>query len=266
MRCELFEELIPLYAGGDLEPPKADALRQHLTCCAHCRRMNEGFQASQNWLTGFTVPDFDEASFAKMRSSVLSRIEQQIEQEIAQSEKRGRWIEWLWPKWTPRMALVISAAALVAVTGLSVAVYRNQVVTPKTGGDFAGNRGATDSAPPTSDGQAITATADRVSTATGRERDSKDNRVATASRSVPPSKRSSAASELLPSEAFNNGRFQQPLEPPVIPDEPAATESAPPAEPEEKEMLRIELQTADPNIRIIWLIPKTDSPTNSKTK
>ena len=256
MKCELFEDLIPLYVGEDLEPPRADDLRQHLTGCAHCRRVTEDFQASQNWLTGFTVPDFDEASFAKMRGSVLSKIERQIEQEITQQEKRGRWIGWLLPKWTPRLALVISAAAFAVVTVLSVAAYRSQIVTPKPGGDAVAKTGIPASA---DDGQSKTLAENRlsghqVSTATVRER------------RFPKSKPSEPA---LPEAAFNNGGLSFPLEPPVIGPEQTEPEAAAQAEPEDKEpkeMLRIELQTADPNIRIIWLTPKTPSPSVSKTK
>lgn len=262
MKCEHVEELIPLYVGGDLEPPEADDLRQHLTSCAPCRQLNEDFQASQRWLTGFTVPEFDEASFATLRASVLSQIDQ-----IEKQEKRGRWLNcpswpnlkaWLLPSWNPRLALAVSAAVLVGVTGLSVATYRNQIAPPKTGED-------------------------RVSAATGRER--KDfaaqspmnnetkmaSVVAGSKRRIHHSRR--AASALLPDEAFNNGGFSNALEPPVIPEEPATEEVVPPEsvkkEPEEnepKEMLRIELQTADPNIRIIWLTPKAPSQSDSKTK
>lgn len=253
MKCELFEDLIPLYVGGDLEPPEADGLRQHLNTCAHCRRMTEDFQASRNWLTGFTVPDFDEASFAKMRASVIGQIERQ--------EKRGRWpdfMNWLLPKWSPRLALAVSAASLVAVTALSVAVYRNRIAPPKTGQDrvsvaTGGQRvGSTTGGEQISNvtgGNRFSAVTDRkpISTATGRER-------------------RFPKSEPLPEEALNNGGFSNALEPPVTGTEHSAAEATAPEEAEPKEMLRIELQTADPNIRIIWLTPKASSPSNSQTK
>lgn len=251
MRCELFEQLIPLFVGGDLEPHEADELQQHLNSCAHCRRLNQDFQASQNWLTGFAVPEFDEASFAKMRASVLFQIKGQIELQIERQEKRGRWpdfIDWLLPKFSPRFVLASAAIALAVITGLVTAVYRQQMAPAKTSGETVADVG-------------------RINIVAGKQHsEQKDNRVATASRSVSRSNHSKAASTLLPPEAFNNGGFEQPLEPPVIvPDQPTVEEAAP-VEPEEKEMLRIELQTADPNIRIIWLTPKSGSPTNSQAK
>lgn len=248
MRCEPFEQLIPLFVGGDLEPLEADELRQHLNTCAHCRRLKEDFEASQNWLTGFAVPEFDEASFAKMRGSVISQIEQQ--------QKRRRWpdfIDWLLPKFSPRFVLASAAIALAIVSGLIAAVYRQQVIPAKPGGEVIADNGKQGGAK-LDDRNVITATGGQVSTATGRERGFSRPRHSTA--------------EELPSEAFGNGGSLNPLEPPVIPDEPAATETAlfAPAEAEPKETLRIELQTADPNIRIIWLTPKeSGSPANKSS-
>ncbi|MFN0109987.1 MAG: zf-HC2 domain-containing protein [Blastocatellia bacterium] len=256
MRCELFEELIPLHVGGDLEPHDADDLRRHLTGCAKCRQLNEEFQASQNWLTAYAVPDFDDASLAKMRASTMSEIERQ--------EKRGSFIDWLLPKlsprpkWNPGLMLASAAIALAVVSGLVAAVYRQQVAPTKTGGEVIADSNrlsdATGKAP--DDVQFSPPTSGRVSAATSRER------------GLPRSVR-----EELPPEALNNGGSLNPLEPPVIPPgepttEPVVAPVTPPVlvEPEEKEMLRIELQTADPNIRIIWLTPKTGSPSNPKQK
>ncbi len=247
MKCEHIEQLIPLYVGGDLEPPEADDLRHHLTGCARCRQLNEEFQTSQNWLTGFAVPEFDEASLANMRASVLSEIERQ--------EKRGSWIHWLLPKWNPRLVLAVSTAALVAVTALSVTVYRNRIAPPKPGGDLVTKTGIPVS---TDDGQSGTLAENRLSgngtsTATGVKR------------RFPGSKLSEPA---LPEEALNNGGLSFPLEPPVTVPEQTESETTMSVEPEDKEpkeMLRIELQTADPNIRIIWLAPKA-APTESNTK
>ncbi|MDX2043808.1 MAG: zf-HC2 domain-containing protein [Acidobacteriota bacterium] len=248
MKCEHIEQLIPLYVGGDLEPPEADDLRHHLTGCALCRRLNEEFQASHTWLSTFAVPEFDEASFATLRASVLSQIERQ--------EKRGSWIHWLLPKWNPRLVLAVSTAALVAVTALSVAVYRKQIAPPKkTVGNLVAETGIPVS---TGDGQSVTLAENRLS--------SNGNSTATGGkRRFPGSKTPEPA---LPEEALNNGGLSFPLEPPVTGPEQAESETTTAVEPEDKEpkeMLRIELQTADPNIRIIWLTPKS-APTESNTK
>jgi hypothetical protein len=64
----------------------------------------------------------------------------------------------------------------------------------------------------------------------------------------------------------------QQIEPDLIAQAPATDESVNPESStsdltENRNMLRIEIQTADPNIRIIWLAPKPDtSPTTPNTK
>lgn len=247
MKCEQIEELIPLYVGGDLEPYEADDLRHHFTDCAQCRRLHEEFQSSQSWLITFAVPEFDEASLATMRASVLNEIERQ--------ERKGNWLQWLLPKWNPRLVLAVSTAALVAVTALSVTVYRNQMAAPKPGNDRISAVTGDNQIQTVGEPTQFAASNQQVSPVTVKER------------RAPRTQASEPA--LLPEEAFNNGGLTFPLEPPVTDVEQTESETTATVEAKDKEpeeMLRIELQTADPNIRIIWLTPKAASPSNTKTK
>lgn len=242
MKCELSEKLIPLYVGGDLEPEESVELRLHLESCAHCNRLAEDFYSSRNWFAATPLHDFDEASFANLRASVLSRIQQQPSSKS--------WFDWLLPKWNPRLMLAASAAALVVMTGIALAVYLSQSPDSISGIDVAVERG--------------------VSTATGNERgESKPEQLAI--RHVVPDSQASRRSNRvkvetpsLPPEAFQNDPFGQPLEEQQPIDDPAAVAEAAPIKPEEKEMLRMEIQTADPNIRIIWLTPKETAMSFSK--
>jgi len=252
MRCELSEKLIPLYIGGDLEQAESDGLRLHLENCAACSRVAGEFQASQSWFAAAPLPDFDEASFANMRASVLSQIERR--------QSFRKWFELLLPKWNPRMMLAASAVALAVATGLMIAVYREQTIPAQNGEEtFAnnsekaeGSAGNKNSSPPTGNGGNGTATG-RVSTATVRERANprsqqrESNRAATESIELPP-------------EAFQNDPFGQPN------NELQQVEDSIVAEAEPKEMLRMEIQTADPNIRIIWLTPKTSGSPSGKNR
>ena len=261
MRCELFEQLIPLHVGGDLQPHEADELRQHFKTCPRCHRLNEDFEVNQNWLTGLALPKFDEASFAKMRDSVINQIKQR--------EKRGRWPGWmnridsLLPKFSPQLVLASATIALAVVSGLVAMVYRQELAPPKTVGEVIADNGKRRN-PTTADGQSgligqiADAPKDRAILPT-------NHRVSAAASKELGYRQTAESSQQLPVEAFGNGGSLNPLEPPIIPDEPAATETASiaPAEAEPKEMMRIELQTADPNIRIIWLTPKeSGSPAN----
>jgi hypothetical protein len=241
MKCEHSEHLIPLYVGGDLEPPEAETLRQHLDACVNCRQLHEEFAASHTWLSEFAAPDFEAPTYADLRASVIRKIEQQ--------EKRGSWFQWLLPKWNPRLMLAASAASLAIVTGLiAVTYYRQQ--TPVTGGSDTLANG----------GKLITPEAGSR-TFRPKIREEKQIKPVKTTRTERP--RSGEPAEIpLPPEAFQNDPFAAPSEEPVTTSDLA---EATPAEPEEREMLRIELQTADPNIRIIWLTPKA-APTEPNIK
>lgn len=243
MKCELSEKLIPLYVGGDLEPAESDEVRLHLESCASCNRLAEDFHSSRNWIVAAALPDFDEASFANLRASVLSRIEQQ--------PSSTNWFDWLLPKWNPRLMLAASAAALFLMIGIALAVYLSQSPTSKSGEDVAVQRG--------------------VSTGSVGDQVTDHSVQPIVKNVVPGSQRSrrldrvKAETPSLPPEAFRNDPFGQPLEEPQPIDDPAVVAEVAPTEQKEKEMLRIEFQTADPNIRIIWFTPKSDD-TNFKSK
>lgn len=240
MKCEHSEHLIPLYVGGDLEPPEAESLRQHLETCVNCRLLHENFAASQTWLSEFAAPDFEAPIYAGLSASVIRIIEQQ--------EKRGSWFQWLLPKWNPRLMLTASAAALAIVTGLiTVTYYRQQ--TPATSGSETLANG----------GKLFTPAA---GSRTFRPQLSEEKQIKPKMVRTERPRFGRTVKTPLPPEAFQNDPFAAPSEEPVTTSDLA---EATPAEPEEREMLRIELQTADPNIRIIWLTPKA-APTEPNTK
>lgn len=244
MKCELSEKLIPLYVGGDLEPDESDAVRLHLESCAGCNRLAEDFYSSRNWFAAAPPPDFDEASFANLRASVLSRIQQQPSTQ--------KWFDWLLPKWNPGLVLAASAAALVLISGLLITIYRDQTPSVKNGEEVIADR-------------AVSTTAvSKPNSAHSKQPETKQ--VIASSQASRRSNRLKVETTSLPPEAFQNDPFGQPLEEQQTIDDPAAVAEAAPTEQKEKDMLRIELQTADPNIRIIWFTPKSDIASNTKTK
>lgn len=240
MKCEHSEHLIPLYAGGDLEPPEAESLRQHLETCVNCRQLHQKFAASQTWLSEFAAPDFEAPIYADLRASVIRKIEQQ--------EKRGSWFQWLLPKWNPRLMLVASAAALAIVTGLITVTYYRQQTPLTSGGETLANGG-----------KLVTPEA---GSRTFRPQLSEEKQIKPKMVRTERPRSGRTVKTPLPPEAFQNDPFAAPSEEPVTTSDLA---EATPAEPEEREMLRIELQTADPNIRIIWLTPKA-APTEPNIK
>ena len=242
MKCEHSEHLIPLYAGGDLEPPESETLRQHLDTCVNCRQLHEEFAASQTWLSEFAAPDFEAPIYANLRASVIHQIEQQ--------QKPGSWFQWLLPKWNPGLMLAASAAALAIVSGLMAVTYFHQQAPVKTSGENLannGNHGTPEKSPSPTPVDSTAMQQQKLSASSAQF----------SGRSVKPA----VAETPLPPEAFQNDPF--PLEEPA-PDA-TNTEIAATIEPEQPKMMRIEFQTSDPNIRIIWFAPKSDTSSMNKT-
>ncbi len=253
MKCELVEQLIPLHIGGDLEPSESESLRRHLATCARCRQLHEEFEASRVWLREMAAPDFDAAVYADLRSTVIRQIKQQ--------EKRGSWFQWLLPKWDSKLMLAASAAALAVVTGLMAVTYYHQptpATTVPSGSETLANQDRHEKS------DAGTRTFPTLSEKAARTEHSRflapRPQPNAAARTEPAQSKTDTA---LPPEAFGNDPFVASSGEPATISDPADTT---PAEPEEeKEMLRIELQTADPKIKIIWLTPKS-APARPDTK
>ncbi len=238
MNCTRAEQLIPLHAGGDLPTAEAGSLRQHIEACAHCRQMAEEFAASQAWLSEFAAPAFDESGFADLRASVRREIEQL--ESAGEGAAGRRWFGWLWPQWSPRLAF--AAAALILLAGLAVVAYRVKPLSSEP--TVAGSK---QPAPPSptpqhEEQQAV------VNPPPSHRRPPKPAPIL---QRLTPDDATVAAVE--PNATVLTAQNST---------EPAINTSLAQAVPE---MLRIEFQTADPNIRIIWFAPKAGK-TESNTK
>lgn len=262
MKCTLAEQLIPLFAGGDLQPPEAETLRQHLDACAACRQLAEEFAASQSWLREFAAPEFDEAVFADLRASVLKEIAQAGEGEQfanaaglaftqSLSANNSSWLGWLLPRWNPRLAF--AAAALILLAGLAWVVVRHQPSPRET--TVAGGDSPKPSLPP-----APRPVPKQVQVVAQETPNPAHPRPALRPRPAALEKRHSPVAP--PATDLTAQSQTDPLTTTVEP----TTNSDLTALAPEREMLRIELQTADPNIRIIWLTPKADTDSTPKTK
>src|SRR5215475_2227195 len=248
MRCTHAEKLIPLFAGDDLPAREANALRRHLESCANCRRLAAEFEESRKWLRGFAAPQFDEAMLDDLRGSVLK--------DIGRIENRARWIQWIVPGWNPRFAA--SMVALLLIAFLAAYAYhsrhqrttsdRDEVVKAKQG------RGQNDS------------TADGKINDEGFKMNPSPVPIQRPPRKRAPRNIENPAVEpvRLPEQVIAQAPFTSTpinIEPvfnlklggDMVDDEIF-----------NREMTRIEFQTTDPNVRIIWLTPKDSNTSTTK--
>jgi hypothetical protein len=250
MRCAHTEKLIPLSAGDDLPAREADALRRHLESCANCRRLAAEFEESRDWLRGFAAPQIDDATLDAMRDSVL--------RDIGRIENRSRWLQWIVPSRNLRFAA--SMAALLLIAFLAAYVYRGRQPRMAPGKEnFAQtNQGGVR----------------KDSMVNGRRNDEGGKIIPSpVPTRRPPLKHARRVIEkprIKPIQLSDQVIANALLPPPPISVEPVfgPSPSGDTAKDDaifNREMTRIEFQTADPNIRIIWLTPKDSDSSSTKT-
>jgi len=249
MLCTHAEKLIPLLAGDDLPAREADALRRHLKSCSNCRRLAAEFEESRDWLRGFAAPQFDDVELNDMRDSVL--------RDIGRIENRAQWLQWIVPGLNLRFAASMAMLLLIVFVTTYTHRGRRPRIAPGKDDVVKTNQGS-----------------DQKDSTNGAQRNGEGFKVnpSPVPARRPPLKR-------IPRIDGNPG-----VKPVQLPD--LAVVNAPIVTPTinigsvfdlppdagmmmddaifNREVTRIEFQTADPNIRIIWLAPK--DLTSSSTK
>jgi hypothetical protein len=234
MNCTRIEELLPLYAGADLALAEAELVRAHLTVCANCRASAQAFAGSQAWYQAAPLPEFDEDFLAGIRAAVHEEI-------VELNDKPNLW-ERLALGWRP-----LAAASCMLLILLGWVLYSQS---SKPSQRLAGGSDKPlEAVSPTPD-STVMAQMDNTHQPTERreQRAAQDKRRPPAVRPLGASLQQDIAVTLTAGTTT----------------EPQLSELAARAAP--VEMMRMEIQTADPNIRIIWLTPTSLSATATQTE
>jgi len=272
MKCTRVERLLPLHVAGDLTGRRARAVPKHLTMCAACRRAAAEFDASRNLLRAEAAAlpaEFDEAFYEEIRHSVLARIKRDRTLAPPLSAR--------FPSlFNVRLAYATSLALIIIAVALSLHSFLNRTseddrrqsviakanitpnglpaatptpqVTPAANNGLLTSQVSVEIAGRATGGEARGA---KSPSAKGRTRIERARSGAQPSfmltgNSLPHAGRNSLAPD---TGGTKQGTNQQEL----------ATGSSGGAVSAQTEVSRIEIQTSDPNIRIIWLSPVTDS-------
>ena len=75
MNCKKVEELLPLYVGRDLTEENARLVTTHLHGCTQCALSAREYGEANQLLQMFEPPQFSDAAYAAVRSSVWREIE-----------------------------------------------------------------------------------------------------------------------------------------------------------------------------------------------
>ncbi|HJR05742.1 MAG TPA: zf-HC2 domain-containing protein [Pyrinomonadaceae bacterium] len=242
MRCTRVEKLLPLHVAGDLDKRRARAVANHLTACEACRLSASGYDASRDLLREATLPpDFDGAFYEEIRRSVLDQI------------KRDRTLA---PPPSSIFASLFNARFAYAASLVFVALafaLAFHTYTRRTSDDSARDKMIADAnrepaAQPTATTQTATTSLPKRRATDESAQNGVRPSFALTRRTPQRVKRNSPAPNVARATQANK-------------EELAARGKTTTAEAAQSEVSRIEIQTSDPNIRIIWLAPKPDAVT-----
>jgi len=233
MNCRQIEKYLPLYAGHDLSGPREQLIAAHLQSCGACTEALADFQNARELMHTFAAPSFSDEVYADIRKRVWRRIE---------SESRPTLFAAVAAWFQPRLVWTAATALLVTLSVVGVYVLAQKfTVRPKviagvptivlpSQSDSGENSGSNSSQPEPR----------RPRQADMPKRQPRPVRIVSPDRSI-------AARAYSPDVQV-----------------PKVESSSPIIGADDAELgpgsVRMELQTRDPNIRIIWFTQSDSKP------
>lgn len=242
--CKRMIRMMPLYVAGDLAAARESKAAGHLAACERCRGLSEEFSESGALLiNAWALPEFDAEFYAGIRTSVLREITQQ-RSSSKPSLFAGRW--------------VYATALAVAIIVFAVVLQLHRTA-PKSPRDLAFNPVVPvviEPAAPKLMKVAVPSSSPQLAELPQSQRKSR-RQIVVRNTSAPDLDRTTRDSALKITPAMQlsptvgtvaSARLNR--EPVTLPGGSAALKSGPAST---SGVSRIEIRTADPNIRIIWL-------------
>jgi Putative zinc-finger len=243
MNCEHVDQLLPLYVGGDLEEERSSLVAAHVQSCTECARAADEYDGANRLLQRYEPPFVSDGVYAGIRRRVVDEIERKSQAPVWSSDilqifapsvqSRMRWI-------TAALLLAMSVTALYLIANRSNELADEQQVAdgPRTGeGNAADNRAGSGS----ENGPSLSSKGSD-SLASTRSAFARKKVVNAGHRSGQPAK-------AIVHIAHRGTVARTPL---VSPNKRLVHSDVDVSQPSSRP-LRVEMQTSDPNIRIIWL-------------
>lgn len=237
MNCKQIDELLPLYAGRDLDEKRARQVSEHIQICPTCARVAGEYRDAVELAQHLAPPVFSGNVYASVRRQVMRQIENEPTAPLL-PQMFGSWFR-------PRISWTVASALVVtfAVFAYYLASNRSADLRP-----VADNNPAVNRTEQTPEAMATPRTAAPVSPPrplkpAGEQRrriHSFVNRSPLVVVNAPQSSRPDNSQKLRDRAATSN-----------LP----AVDAAPGESP-----LRVEIQTKNPNIRIIWFTHSNPKP------
>jgi len=243
MNCKQIDELLPLYAGRDLDEKRARLVSEHIQICSTCARVAGEYRDAVELAQHFAPPVFSDNVYASVRRQVM----QQIEDEPAPPLLPQMFVSWFRPRiaWAAASALIIAfgffALYLVVNRTADVQPVANihPAVNPEQTPELMAAPRTTEPVRPPSPLKPGDEKRRRIHSFV--------NRSPHVAANAPNSSRAASISPKLRGPEDTN----------ILP----AVDAIP-----EKPPLRVEIQTKDPNIRIIWFSHSNSKPALPNSK
>ena len=238
MNCRRVQKLIPLHVEGDLHTSVANRVELHLEWCGRCNWLSDEYKESQRWLRTSPPPEFDEAILENLKSAVMKR--------VAENNAMPSLFASLAQRWSRRQMLALAATFVIVLGMVGLYLYRtraksnlqviSEVVEQPPGSE---RKPSDDLLPVTAAGEHPGATSNKRHLASNRRRTFRS----------PAGHSSVAAASARRTLVSQSGGTQA---------NAASDQSGVPSGAANRpgDLLRIEIQTGDPSIRIIWFAPK----------
>jgi len=121
MSCNQIEKLLTLYAGHDLDERREHLVATHLQTCTACTAAVADYREAREFLRGLTPPAVSDDVYSEIRNSVWRRIEAESRPSLFQSMA-----VWFRPQfvWTTAAAALL---IMVSVFGIYLVAKRSSV-------------------------------------------------------------------------------------------------------------------------------------------
>ena len=232
MNCKQLDELLPLYAGRDLDEKRARLVSEHVQICSTCARVAGEYRDAVELAQHFAPPVFSDNVYASVRRQVMQQIDNKPPAPLLPQLS----VSWF----RPRMTWAIASALIIA---FAVFTFYFDVNRDADSRPLAINQGTVShngrGQSPGPEAPATASTAPSATSENNTPRHSKPKRV-----------RSLLRTGVI---ATNRRHSAEPNSLPVNDSVPERT-------------LRVEIQTKDPNIRIIWFSQSNSKPALPNSK
>lgn len=250
MNCQQTEKLLPLYAGGELDEKRAGLVIAHLQSCAACAGAADEYRETRQLVQQFAPPLFSEDVYAGIRRRVLHEIEKEATaprvSDLVASVFRPRL------KWAFATALLaVSVFAIYFIASRRSAENQLAKNPPAASPERNGQKADEGSAGSQTLDPTVQSVTPRPSISVNKHSPRK-HRDAIDIGTGPVA--SNASEPSVTAEASSNSNLTESAVVPAV--DSAASEKT----------LRMEIQTRDPNIRIIWFSQQDTKPVSPNSK